>query len=135
MPTSNTPQPPSIRLLYTTSLLIQSLDTFAFYTISPLLFPNRSDFTHPATRFFLRQNATLLLPFILNCFFLRGYHIRYTGVGRVVGSCFALFHASAVAMYSWSSVTQGEYSVQPFWGVVGVHAIWALWAGWGLLFA
>ncbi|KAL2816094.1 glycosyl hydrolase [Aspergillus granulosus] len=130
---STPPQPLSIRLLYTSSLLIQSLDTFAFYTISPLLFPNRSDFAHPATRFFLRQNATLLLPFILNCWFLRDYHIRHTRIGRVVGSCFALFHGSALAMYSWSRWADGEYNVEPFGLIAGLHGVWAFWAVWGLV--
>lgn len=29
----------------------------------------------------------------------------------------------------------GEYVIQPFWGIVGVHAAWAAWAGWGLVAA
>lgn len=131
------PQPLPIRLLYTSALIIQGFDTFAFTTISPLLFPNRSDFTHPATRFFLRQNATVLLPFVLNTFLLRDHHIRHTQVGRVVGGTFALFHALAVAMYSWSRWVGGgrkEYRVEPFWGIIGVHAFWAGGALWGLLF-
>lgn len=126
-------QPLSIRLLYGSALCVQSLDCFAFYTVSPLLFPSRSDFAHPATRFFLRQNATLLLPFILNCWFLRDYHIRHTKVGRVVGRTFALFHASALAMYSWSRWVGGEYAVEPFWLIGGLHGGWAFWATWGLV--
>lgn len=107
---------------------------FAFYTISPFqfLFPNRSDFVHPATRFFLRQNATLLLPFILNTWFLRDYHIRHTRVGRVVGSTVALFHVSALAMYIWSRWVAGEYSVEPLGLIAGLHGGWAQGAIWGL---
>ncbi|KAK2765054.1 hypothetical protein FQN54_008753 [Arachnomyces sp. PD_36] len=126
-------QPTSIRALYTSSLVVQSIDTFAFYTVSPLLFPNRSDFAHPATRFFLRQNATLVFPYVLSAWLLRDYHIRRTRVGRVIGSCFGLYHASAVLMYSWSRWVGGEYRVEPFWGIVGIHAVWAVWAGWGLV--
>lgn len=128
-------QPFSIRLLYGSALIIQSVDCFAFYTISPLLFPNQSDFSHPATRFFLRQNATLLLPFILNCWFLRDHHIRNTKVGQIVGKTFALFHASALAMYSWSKWTRGEYTVEPFSLIATLHGGWTLWAVWGLLYS
>ncbi|KAL2841947.1 hypothetical protein BJX68DRAFT_270889 [Aspergillus pseudodeflectus] len=135
-PTNETPpQPLSIRLLYGSALAVQSFDSFAFYTISPLLFPNRSDVSHPATRFFVRQNATLLFPYILSCWFLRDYHIRHTKVGRVVGMCFALFHASALAMYSWSRWVGGEYAIEPFGVIAGAHAVWAIWAVWGLLAA
>lgn len=128
-------QPSSIRLLYGSALFVQSVDCFAFYTISPILFPNRSDFAHPATRFFLRQNATLLFPFILSCWFLRHYHIRRTTVGRVVGSTFALYHASALAMYTWSRYMAGEYSVEPFGLIAGLHGVWTMGAIWGLLAA
>lgn len=129
---SQTPaQPSSIRFLYGSSLFIQSIDCFAFYTISPLLFPNRADVAHPASRFFLRQNATLLLPFILNCWLLRDYHIRHTRVGRVVGATFALFHASAFAMYSWSRWVDGEYNVEPFGLIAALHGGWAAGAIWG----
>lgn len=125
-------QPLSIRLLYGSALVVQYIDCVAFYTISPFLFPNRSDVAHPATRFFLRQNATLLFPFILNCWLLRDYHIRHTKVGRVIGQTFALFHTSALAMYTWSRWVGGECAVEPFNLIATLHGGWALWAIWGL---
>ena len=44
-----------------------------------------------------------------------------------------LFHALSVVMYGWSRWVGGEYRVEPFWGIVGLHAVWAGVAGWGLL--
>ena len=133
---SSPPQPRIIRYLYSSALLIQSVDTYLFYTVSPVLFPNQLDFQNSlAARFFLRASANPLLPFALNGWLLRDYHIRHTRVGRVVGSCFAMFHGAAVAMYSWSRWMPGEYSVEPFWGIVGLHAMWTGVAVWGLFFA
>ncbi|KAL4786956.1 hypothetical protein BJX76DRAFT_319644 [Aspergillus varians] len=129
------PQPFSIRILYGSSLIVQTIDCLAFYTVSPFFFPNRSDVAHPATRFFLRELATLLLPFILNCWFLRDHHIRHTQVGRVVGRMFALFHGSALAMCTWSRWVDGEYAVEPFGVIATLHGAWAVGAIWGLVAA
>ncbi|KAK2746509.1 hypothetical protein FQN57_003135 [Myotisia sp. PD_48] len=128
------PQPRIIRYLYDSALLLHAADTYIFYTGNRILFPDRTPFVQSAmARYFLRNSANLVLPFALNAWLLRGYHIRKTHVGRVVGSCFLLYHVATLGLISWSTLVGGEYELANVWGIWGLHAIWAGVSGWGLL--
>ncbi|EGD93264.1 hypothetical protein TESG_08272 [Trichophyton tonsurans CBS 112818] len=131
-------QPSIIKYLYASAVLLHAADTYIFYTGSTILFPNRVPFLESAmARYFCRNSGNLVLPFALNAWFLRDYHIRKTHVGRVVGSCFLLYHIATLGLISWSSFFSGgaEYELANVWGILGLHAGWAGVAVWGLLFA
>jgi hypothetical protein len=125
--------------MYLSAMVIQTGDAIVFTTLSPLFLPAgaRADLaTSPAGRFFTRATGTVVFPFVLLTYLLRDHHIRHTQVGRAVGRCFTLYNAACLAMYSWSRCVGGEYGLDGVFGiVVGTHAAWAVWGGWGLLAA
>ena len=114
---------------------MQTFDAVSFLLVSHLTIPDRTELSHPLTRFWMRGYGICLFPYVLTCWLLRDHHIRYTRVGRVVGACFALFHGSAVAMYSWSAWMENEYTLRMLKSILAVHAVWTFWAVWGLLAA
>ncbi|KAL3459643.1 hypothetical protein BJX64DRAFT_264463, partial [Aspergillus heterothallicus] len=131
----STPQPLAIRLLYGTALAVQGFDSIAFLLTSRLVIPNRAELAHPLTRFWMRTTGVSFLPFALACWLLRGYHIRHSQVGRVMGACFALSNVGSAALYLWSAAQVDEYTIRPLWYVVGWRVVWAVGALWGLVTA
>ncbi|KAI5839587.1 hypothetical protein DFP73DRAFT_530029 [Morchella snyderi] len=121
-----------MRLLYTLALLVQLSDVYHFITLSRRFWPRRADLAGPTSAFFLRAYCTLLLPYILLCYWLRHYHVRDTDVGQAVAASFALFHALAPAWYAWSWWT-GGYVQRPMGIIMAFHVGCVVWAGvgWG----
>ncbi|KAE8316474.1 hypothetical protein BDV41DRAFT_111061 [Aspergillus transmontanensis] len=128
-------QPLSIRFMYGSALAVQGFDAFAFIMTSSIVIPKQLELAHPLTRFWMRVTGVSFLPFVLNCWLLRKHHIRHSRVGFIVGSCFFLHNAGLAALYIWSAIEAGEYTIQPLWYAAGWRGVWATWSMWGLLAA
>jgi hypothetical protein len=127
MATSSSPSisirnPRHLQLAYLSFFLVQSFDCFLFLMLSPQLFKDASVLT-PATRFFIRANATTLFPFILLIFLLRKHHVS-SAVGQTVAHAFCLFHGIVLVFITWTRAAEDEWSLEPSWAGIGFHGVW-----------